>query len=747
MSSNSSEDVPKRPSGLHPARSFTRMESSTTANPFARTRSKTMQNMTAPESVDSDALPLPLSPEDDSGEGEPDVFEKRGSSDSENGNNAEDGDPLVESTEAGFDELPIELMSLTDRFVNSLSAKVYSTPPSIDQISDMFQEFYVRTDTHIATHISALASRLNREPSPVRLRSVKGGTTAGAEKAVDHQMLTASEVAEKRKARKLLAYKRVALEEAVERRACESIYDKIWRHKSTLDEVRDEKLRSKTAALSVVGIDLKDLGIEAFSGDEKKQEEANEWLTTARESLMRMNDEKYPLGKLHHLTAAHKAIVDTLTNLLPSSSSADEILPTLIYSLITCPPDGLNAISNLLFIQRFRSASKMDGETAYCLTNLEAAISFLENVDLSSLRADELPEGQQKTPSGSVTPASERADPFKQPKDVPSPSVTSASAAPEFSKPDTPSKDSMSATLPRPQLSVPQTQQRRLSNLFQPPSKVLGAANDAVRNTADQGLKNIGNTLDNSFNFLFGRLKEMQNQGTGQRPVLPKTLDEARRLVTSPSKLDSGTDLNEDGSIKALSTPDPVQRPTRARTEDRLLAIVGGNKTPRERSADSAQSRSSNTRNPTMPSRSQKEEATPSPTPGGSIFSSSSASTPLESMKNFGNTFNPLNHIPGMIRGFGRSATTPEAGQGTMSPAAPAPIPTAPSPADNKAKPALTTDGATDISALLSKIDPPLRRFLETEDPGDLRLRDVAELLQDYKRLATVLATLGESSN
>lgn len=720
-----------------------------------------MQNITVPESVSSDALPLPLSPQDDGTEGQLDVFEKRGSSDSDNGNLAEDGEPLLEPEE-GFDELPIELMSLTDRyvpeslrtkqllidhvcrFVYSLSAKVYTTPPSIDKISDMFQEFYDRAETHIATHISTLASRLNREAPPASSKSVKGGTTAGTEKVlVDHQMLTVSEVAEKRKARKLLAYKRVALEEAVERRACESIYDKIWRHKSTLDEVRDEKLRSKTAALSVVGIDLKDLGIEAFSGDGKKQEEADEWLAAARESLMKMNDEKYPLGKLRHLTAAHKAIVDTLTNLLPSSSSADEILPTLIYSLITCPPDGLNAISNLLFIQRFRSSSKVDGETAYCLTNLEAAISFLENVDLSSLRADELPEGQQKAPSGSVTPASEKTDPFRPPKEIPSSSVTSASAAPEFSKPSTPTKDSISATLPRPQLAAPQSQQRRLSNLFQPPAKVLGAANDAVRNTADQGLKNIGNTLDNSFNFLFGRLKEMQNQGPDQRSVLPKTLDEARRLVTSPSKLENGTDLNDDGSIKALSTPDPAPRPTRARTEDRLLAIVGGNKTPREGSTDSAQSRSSSTRNPTIPSRSQKEEANPSPTPGGSIFSSSSASTPLESMKNFGNTFNPLNHIPGMIRGFGRSATTPDPATGVTTPATPAPA--VPSPVDNKTQPTLSTDGSADVPATLSRIDPPLRRFLETEDAGDLKLRDVAELLQDYKRLAAALASLGGS--
>jgi hypothetical protein len=35
----------------------------------------------------------------------------------------------------------------------------------------------------------------------------------------------------------------------------------------------------------------------------------------------------------------------------------------------------------------------------WCLTNLEAAISFLENVDLSTLRADELQDGPLKPPN------------------------------------------------------------------------------------------------------------------------------------------------------------------------------------------------------------------------------------------------------------------------------------------------------------------------------------------------------------
>lgn len=117
-----------------------------------------------------------------------------------------------------------------------------------------------------------------------------------------------------------------------------------------------------------------------------------------------MDDEHCPLGKLQHLTAAHKSIVETLSQLFPSSSSADEILPTLIYTLITSADMELNVVSNLNFIQRFRASNKVDGESAYCLVNLEAAISFLETVDLSSLRADELPEGPPKTNSRPSTP-------------------------------------------------------------------------------------------------------------------------------------------------------------------------------------------------------------------------------------------------------------------------------------------------------------------------------------------------------
>ncbi|KAJ5172672.1 Vacuolar sorting protein 9 subgroup [Penicillium capsulatum] len=681
-----------------------------------------------------DATAEPSSPINSEGQRNgPDVFERRGSADSgaEGESQADEGFVLSRSLQDPSEELPIELISLTDRFINSLSAKVHNSPPTIEKISSLFQVFYDRAESHIATHISTLASRINRDPSPQGAPRPRGGPLSllANKKSQDdvrqgasgRQMLTASEVAERRKARKALEYKRAALEEAAERRVCELVYDKIWRHRTTLDDIRDEKLRSKTAALLLVGIDLNELGIDIdlTSIKEESQQEANDYLSQARECLGRMNDYKYPLGKLQQLAAAHKAIVDALTKLLPSSSSADEILPTLIYTLVTCPPEGINLVSNLLFIQRFRSSNKIDGETAYCLTNLEAAISFLENVELSTLRADEQQEGPAKS-SRETTPSTEKNNPLQTSKELPTSSVTAVSASPEIARPDT--KESASSTLPRTRTAPVPPQQQRLSNLFQPPAKVLEAANDAVRNTADQSLKNIGASLDNSFSFLFGRLKELQtNQAAnfqGNATVLPKTLAEARRLVAQP--LASKPHMTQDdlASLNSISSDD--RTPTRGNS--RSTGITSGGPTPRDRSTDSARTQASSKRS--IPT-SLRDEPLHSPSPNN-------AGNPLESMRNFGNTLNPLNHIPGMIRNFGRNAPdTPTAR--SVSPAA----------IDRfKASPGSTQNGGGQASPLPPsgmKVDPPIQRFLEAQDARDLRIGDVATLLEDYKRLATVI--------
>lgn len=315
--------------------------------------------------------------------------------------------------------------------------------------------------------------------------------------ASEQQMLTPQEISNRRKARLFLNRKGTALEEAVERTVCQRVYNRIWRHRATLDEVRDEKLRSRTAALSLVGIGLQDLGID-FDQQPSKLEEVliEERISKARDGLLKMNDAKYPLGKLQQLAAAHKCIVDLLTALHQSSSSADEILPTLIYALITTPPEGINVISNLQFVQRFRAASKVDGETAYCLVNLEAAITFLETVDLASLRSDEPLSGPPKSEGQPTAPHVESWSQCISRASTTSPMLSTSAATSAI-----PDRTTSPHPLESPSIDKPtkSNHQRKLSNLFQPPTSALGAASDVVLTTADQGFKTIGNTLDKSF--------------------------------------------------------------------------------------------------------------------------------------------------------------------------------------------------------------------------------------------------------
>lgn len=466
-------------------------------------------------------------------------------------------------------------------------------------------------------------------------------------------MLTAEEIADRKRARKVLEQKRIALEEAVEKRVCEDVYDRIWRHRSTQDEAQDDKLRSKTAALAVVGIGLTDLGIDLGdeNSDDGKEQEVRRWLDGAREELLAMNDKKYPLGKLQHLKAAHKAIVDTLSHFHPSSS-ADEIMPMLIYTLITSPIEGTNVISNLYFIQRFRSENKIDGEAAYCLTNLEAAITFLETVDLASLRADEVLSGPPKSNSRPSTPIIDKLNLTPFPK-LSTPTLSPAAISSVSSETSAPIKSDQSPNSLRPAI---QSHNRRFSDLFQPPAQALGAAGDAVLTTADQGFKTIGNSLGESYKFLVGKLKERQDgspDGQGSDIIVPKTLDDARKLVgTPPPQEEEGSASGASSMHSPEDTADTRGADASSKPDDKVLSMIGGRRPARDHSADSVRS-SGSSRKVAFAEDMKEKSASPLST------AALTAASPLESMRNLGNTFNPMTRIAGMgmMRGFGRSTT------------------------------------------------------------------------------------------
>lgn len=116
MDPNPPENASERPN-LHQAQTFPRMDDST-VSPFARSRARSVQSVPTPEAVDSDAHPLPMEGDEGGQDTGRDVFDKRGSSDSDSGDEEREGEEfsvLSRSIHEQPEELPVELMSLTDR--------------------------------------------------------------------------------------------------------------------------------------------------------------------------------------------------------------------------------------------------------------------------------------------------------------------------------------------------------------------------------------------------------------------------------------------------------------------------------------------------------------------------------------------------------------------------------------------------------------------------------------------------------
>ena len=578
-------------------------------------------------------------------------------------------------------------------------------------------------------------------------------------------MLTASEISDRKKKRRMLDLKRIALEEAVERAVCEKVYERIYRHRSAEDEERDQKLRSRTAALSLIGIQLKELLVttEDVTDELREQTADNEelirdWLADAKTSIQRMNDERSPYGKIQHLLASYKYIVETLSRLFPSTSSADEILPTLIYCLIISPPETLNVISNINFIERFRAKDKLSGEAQYCLVTLEAATSFLETVDLSSLRSDEAPSGPDKSHSGRSTP---RLD--TTPMRLGITPATDPSLSPVSETSTTPSS--------RP-LPSPGRPQRRLSQLIQTQTNRLEAASDSLRTTvldaSDQAFDTINNTLENSFKFLFGRLREHEASENETLNRYPKTLEEARKLISPPphERDEEIASISGASSVAEFEGGDEADKDRKNRAGDRArveLATAAATRTPvRDPSVDSTRSAGSGKRvafvekmsaaspvgattgsstaavtaaGAVIPSSSSSTIATTSTTPPGQGLASPMVAGPtaVESMRNLGNSLNPLNRLAG-FGVFGRSQPpSPAPGTVDKSKSLPAVPESATKEADLKATAALVA------LEKLRQTRPPNRRFIDLKDSKELRVGEVDELLKEYQRLAAAI--------
>ena len=282
-----------------------------------------------------------------------------------------------------------------------------------------------------------------------------------------------------------------------------------------------------------------------------------------------------------------------------------------------------------------------------------------------------------------------------------------------------------------------------------------------MRSTAEESFKNISSTLDNSFKVLFGKLRERSNEDANAEVIVPKTLDEARQLVSrplTPSENDE-TAVSETSSIAGDSTPSKLTS-----TEEKVLNLFGGRRRGasiiRDRSADSQRSNGSSNAGNKKVAFAATGSSTELPTTTGpgqeksksvpAASASQSTTNPLDSVKNFGQSINPLNNISsafgGAFRSFGRQNTPPSgalpslrtdrpqlSNTGSVDKSIPAPDPDA----EEVSLRAPTLEETVQIRA-----EPPKTRFVDLEDVSELKVGEVAELLKDYQRLARVLENL-----
>ncbi|KAI2772259.1 hypothetical protein F4815DRAFT_504433 [Daldinia loculata] len=140
------------------------------------------------------------------------------------------------------------------------------------------------------------------------------------------------------------------------------------------DVERDEILAQKINIYSWVREEHLDIPPASDSG--------KRFLVLAQQELLKIKSYRAPRDKIICVLNCCKVIFGLLKH-NKSDSSADSLMPLLIYVVLRSNPDHL--VSNVHYILRFRNQEKLGGEAGYYLSSLMGAIQFIESMDRTSL--------------------------------------------------------------------------------------------------------------------------------------------------------------------------------------------------------------------------------------------------------------------------------------------------------------------------------------------------------------------------
>lgn len=420
------------------------------------------------------------------------------SSDGGGGEDAKDREQKGNKPDCKDDEdLPPKLMAIVERFLVSLQEPRYASPLSGDDISGLYQDFYEKFYQAAAAYLKGSGTNTPASIQP---------------------METFSEIAEKKKEREKRPLKIRHYTEMAEALACSRVYSKIFTlsFSGDSDTAANNLIHSRIAVLRQIPVTLVHLDL-----NEVKEDQLYPLLKGAGSELHKMDESDTPAAKLECLLRAHRVLVATLSSQLAgTSSSADLILPALIYTFIYY--DIPNLWLNLQFMNRFRNKRYLQGEHLYCLTNFEAAVGFLNTVTLQVLGIDasEVPENVDTSPLSQTLPSGQKD---KDKTDVKTEGGRLGTPGPEKGNR---SRSSSSA--------------KRMASIL------------SSSELADQSLKTLGSTIGSigsSYKYLVGKFSHEK-----QKTDYPATLEEARKVIGLESRSRSASAAGSVTSIPATNT-------------------------------------------------------------------------------------------------------------------------------------------------------------------------------------------------
>lgn len=149
--------------------------------------------------------------------------------------------------------------------------------------------------------------------------------------------------------------------------------------------------------------------------DVKRGQHSERFYNFAAQELSKINHYKAPRDKTICILNCCKVIFGLIRH-LGSDESADSFMPLLILVVIRANPPNL--ISNLEYIQRFRSPQRRSSESEYYLSSLAGAITFIERMDhttLSRVTQTQLDANMQREAAKMEAEAAEKSESTARP--------------------------------------------------------------------------------------------------------------------------------------------------------------------------------------------------------------------------------------------------------------------------------------------------------------------------------------------